>query len=72
MAKRDSFLLRIPPELLDALRRWADDEFRSVNSQIEMILARAVAQSGRSSAKSAEESNDSTETKGKKKPKLGP
>ncbi|MBM3966337.1 MAG: Arc family DNA-binding protein [Planctomycetes bacterium] len=70
MAKRDSFLLRIPPELLEALRRWADDEFRSVNSQIEMILARAVAQSGRSS-KSEDKSDETEAPKGKKKPQRG-
>ena len=70
MAKRDSFLLRIPPELLDAIRRWADDEFRSVNSQIEMILARAVAQSGRS-PKTNDESNESGDSKEKKKPPRG-
>lgn len=70
MAKRDSFLLRIPPELLDALRRWADDEFRSVNSQIEMILARAVAQSGRT-PKTKDETGESEDTKGKKKTQRG-
>lgn len=70
MAKRDSFLLRISPELLEALRRWADDEFRSVNSQIEMILARAVAQSGRSS-NSKDEPDETGGPKGKKKPQRG-
>lgn len=47
MAKRDSFLLRLSPATLDAMRRWADDEFRSVNSQIEMILQKALRESGR-------------------------
>ena len=47
MAKRDSFLLRLSPATLDALRRWSDDEFRSVNSQIEMILQKALRDSGR-------------------------
>jgi hypothetical protein len=47
MSKRDSFLLRLRPEVMDALRRWADDEFRSVNGQIEFVLARALQQSGR-------------------------
>jgi hypothetical protein len=70
VAKRDSFLLRIPPELLDAIRRWADDEFRSVNSQIEMILARAVAQSGRAPTTN-EESNEPEDPKGKKRPQRG-
>ena len=47
MAKRDSFLLRLSPATLDAMRRWADDEFRSVNSQIEMVLQKALRESGR-------------------------
>jgi len=47
MAKRDSFLLRITPELLEALRGWADDEFRSLNGQIECVLHRALEQAGR-------------------------
>lgn len=47
MAKRDSFLIRLSPATLDALRRWSDDEFRSINSQIEMILQKALRDSGR-------------------------
>ena len=37
-----AYLLRIPPELWDALNRWASDELRSVNAQIEYILREAV------------------------------
>ena len=48
MAKRDAFLLRIDPALLAALRRWADDDLRSLNGQIEFLLRRALADSGRS------------------------
>jgi hypothetical protein len=47
MSKRDSYLLRIKPEILEALRLWADDEFRSLNGQIEFALHRALEQSGR-------------------------
>lgn len=47
MSKRESFLLRLQPETLEALRRWADDDFRSVNSQIEFLLKQALAKSGR-------------------------
>ena len=47
MAKRDSFLIRIDPEVLDGLRRWADDELRSVNGQIEFVLRRALRDAGR-------------------------
>ena len=51
MAKRDSFLIRIDPEVLDGLRRWADDELRSVNGQIEFVLRRALRDAGRLRAK---------------------
>jgi hypothetical protein len=47
MAKRDSFLLRLPPETLDALRRWAEEELRSTNSQIEIVLVQALKKTGR-------------------------
>ncbi len=47
MAKRDSFLLRLNPTTMDALRRWSEDEFRSMNSQIEMVLQRALKEAGR-------------------------
>jgi hypothetical protein len=41
--ERKPFLLRIDPALWDDLERWAQDELRSVNGQIEMILRQAVA-----------------------------
>lgn len=44
MAERKSFPLRLDPALYEALRRWAEDEFRSVNGQIEYLLAQAIAQ----------------------------
>lgn len=47
MAPRDSFLLRLDPKVLDAVRRWADDELRSVNGQMEFILRRALKDAGR-------------------------
>ncbi|NNE09639.1 MAG: Arc family DNA binding domain-containing protein [Gemmatimonadetes bacterium] len=42
MAKRKAFLLRMNPALWDELEKWAADEFRSVNGQIEFLLRRAV------------------------------
>lgn len=42
MAKRKPFLIRIDQKLFEELRRWADDELRSVNAQIEFVLRRAV------------------------------
>lgn len=47
MAARESFLLRTDPKVLEALRRWADDELRSVNAQVEFLLRRALAEAGR-------------------------
>jgi hypothetical protein len=44
---RKGFLLRVPPELLDELRAWADQEMRSLNAQIEWILRDAVRRAGR-------------------------
>jgi hypothetical protein len=41
------FPLRLDPELYEALRRWADDELRSVNGQIEFLIARALDEAGR-------------------------
>ncbi len=47
MAKRQSFLLRTDPDTLEALRRWANDDLRSVNGQIEFLLRRALRDAGR-------------------------
>ncbi len=47
MAERKSFLLRVSPDLHAALEKWAADELRSVNAQIEFLLTRAVRESGR-------------------------
>jgi hypothetical protein len=47
VAKRKSFLLRISPELYESLERWAADELRSVNAQIEYLLADTVRRAGR-------------------------
>jgi hypothetical protein len=47
MAPRKNYLLRIDPELYRALERWAGDELRSVNAQIEFLLTDAVRKAGR-------------------------
>jgi hypothetical protein len=47
MADRKPFLLRIDRTLLDALQRWADDDLRSLNGQIEFVLRRALREAGR-------------------------
>lgn len=47
MAPRKNYPLRISPELYAALERWASDEMRSVNSQMEYLLTQAVRKAGR-------------------------
>jgi hypothetical protein len=45
--ERKSVLLRLDPAVYDALARWANDELRSTNAQIEFLLRRALADAGR-------------------------
>ena len=47
MADRKPFLLRVDAALLEAVQRWANDDLRSLNTQIEFLLRRAVQQAGR-------------------------
>ncbi len=47
MSGRKQILLRLDPELYDALKRWADDDLRSVNAQIEWILREELRRGGR-------------------------
>ena len=53
MAERKSILLRLDPAVHDALARWAADELRSTNAQIEFLLRRALSDAGRSPSGSA-------------------
>lgn len=47
MAERKSFLLRVDEDLLEQLKRWADDDLRSLNGQIEFLLRRSLKAAGR-------------------------
>jgi hypothetical protein len=47
VSERKSVLLRLEPAVHDALARWANDEMRSTNAQIEFLLRRALAEVGR-------------------------
>lgn len=47
MAERRPFLLRMDPEVYAALQRWAADDLRSLNAQIEFVLRRALRDAGR-------------------------
>ena len=66
MAERKPFLLRIDRDVLDALQRWADDDLRSLNGQIEFVLRRALEQSGRTGSSRSFNTKNTKETKGTK------
>jgi len=58
MSEKKPFVLRIDPEKLKALEKWAADEFRSTNGQIEYILDQALKKSGRLKRKTENNLND--------------
>lgn len=58
MAKRDSFLVRMDPAIIKALKKWASDELRSVNGQIEYIIREALRKEGRLPAPTTETDDD--------------
>ncbi|MBK6346218.1 MAG: Arc family DNA binding domain-containing protein [Bacteroidales bacterium] len=47
MAQKKSFALRIDAEILEAVEKWAADEFRSTNGQLEWIISRALKEAKR-------------------------
>jgi len=53
-AERKPYALRISAEVLDAVQRWADDELRSVNAQIEYVLRDALRKNGRLKSEAAD------------------
>lgn len=55
MAERKPFLLRIDKDVLDAVQRWADDDLRSLNGQIEYLLRRVLKEAGREKIKTKDE-----------------
>jgi hypothetical protein len=67
MAKKTenkSFVLRVDGATMDALERWAEDEFRSINGQLQWIIADALRRSGRlKKAKVAKTESDTTTSK---------
>ena len=58
MADRKPFLLRIDRDVLKAVQRWADDDLRSLNGQIEFLLRRALKDAGRENADRAKDKPD--------------
>ena len=47
MAERKPFLIRVDRDVLDAVQRWANDDLRSLNAQIEYVLREALRKAGR-------------------------
>jgi hypothetical protein len=58
MSEKKPFVLRIDPEKLKSLEKWAADEFRSTNGQIEYILDQALKKAGRWKSKSENTKTD--------------
>ncbi len=50
MAKKKPFVLRLDPEMLKAVEKWAADEFRSTNGQLEYVINEALKKAGRKKA----------------------
>jgi hypothetical protein len=55
VADRKPFLLRIDRDVMDALQRWADDDLRSLNGQIEFLLRRALKEGKRDASAEKDE-----------------
>lgn len=47
MSKKKAYPLRISPAVIEAMQRWADDDLRSLNGQIEYVLRESLRKSGR-------------------------
>lgn len=47
MTKKKTFVLRISPEIMESLEKWAADDFRSINGQLEWIIHQALKNAGR-------------------------
>ena len=58
MAEKKAYPLRISSDVLDALQRWAEDELRSLNAQIEYVLRDALRKSGRAKSEAEEKKKD--------------
>jgi hypothetical protein len=64
VAERKSFLLRIDATVLEGVQRWANDDLRSLNAQIEFVLRDALRRVGRASSPQAPEGSESTRKSG--------
>lgn len=59
MSKKKSFVLRIDPDKMDALEKWAADEFRSTNGQLEWIIDQVLKKAGRWKSSKNDDGNNS-------------
>jgi hypothetical protein len=64
MAERKSFLLRLPADVLEAMQRWARDDLRSLNAQIEFVLRQALRHQTRIPEKQDAASNSGEDSSG--------
>ncbi len=62
MSNRKSYPLRISPAVIEAMQRWADDDLRSLNGQIEYVLRESLRRAGRLKMTTAEPVDDSAES----------
>jgi hypothetical protein len=61
MAGKKVFMLRVNPEIYEALEKWAADEFRSVNGQLEWVIEKALKETGRMPRKRSVNSDENEE-----------
>ncbi len=66
MAGRKAFLLRLDPEIYEAIQRWADAELRSMNAQIEFLLREALRRAGRLPRTGSVSSEQQEESRGRR------
>jgi len=64
VGERKPFLLRIDREVLDAVQRWADDDLRSLNGQIEFLIRRALQENGRDVKRERKDRGSTTQDDG--------
>lgn len=62
MSKKKAFPLRINPVVLEGMQRWADDDLRSLNGQIEYVLREALRQAGRLKTEASPPVTDTEDT----------
>ena len=62
MTKKKAFVLRIDAEKLEAIEKWASDEFRSINGQIEWIIDKSLKEAGRIKMSNKKDQEENHET----------